>query len=74
MRRLASPEPGDVAVVAGGSGASGLGGVLMACADPEARAAMGLGPEARILTVGTEGATDPVYYRSIVGSVTSAEN
>jgi diaminopropionate ammonia-lyase len=33
----------------------------------EAREALRLGPESRVLVFGTEGATDPEIYRSIVG-------
>jgi len=67
VRRLADPEPGDAEVVSGPSGASGLAGALAVCADPAARAALGLGKDARLLTIGTEGATDPDGYARIVG-------
>ncbi len=66
MRRLANPERGDPAIVAGGSGASGLAAALTACADPAVREATEMGPDARILTIGTEGATDPESYARIV--------
>jgi len=59
MRILAAGErgePGDPAVVPGPSGAAGLAGLLSATRRPEAREALGLGPDSRVLVVGTEGA------------------
>lgn len=67
VRALAEPRDGDPAIEAGGSGASGLGGALAACADPDLRTRLGIGPDARILVLGTEGATDPVQFEEIVG-------
>lgn len=68
MRRLADPAPGDPAVVSGESGGVGLAGFLKAVGDPGVKAALSLGPDARILVVNTEGATDPGRYREIVGA------
>ncbi len=67
MRLLADPPWGDRPIVGGESGVTGLAGALLACADPEARAALGLDARSRILTIGTEGATDPGSYAEIVG-------
>jgi len=67
MRRLATPETGDPAVVAGESGAAGLAGVLTVLHDPELAAGIGLGRDARVLVINTEGATDPAIYEDIVG-------
>lgn len=67
MRRLASPVAGDPAVVAGESGGAGLAGVLTVLRDPELAATIGLGREARVLVINTEGATDPALYEKIVG-------
>jgi diaminopropionate ammonia-lyase len=67
MRLLAKGVGGDPAMVAGESGAAGLAGAMAALADTQASGALGLGPEARILVIGTEGATDPELYREIVG-------
>ena len=65
MRLLA-----DHGIVSGESGVAGLAGCLLALADPAARAALGLGPDSRVLTFSTEGATDPeVYARLINDSV-----
>jgi len=55
-------------VEAGGSGAAGLAGLLAVATDPESRAALGLGPATRVLTLNTEGATDSASYAAIVGA------
>jgi len=67
MRLLAERRFGDDPVVAGESGVAGLAGLLMASADAEARARLDLQRDSRVLVFGTEGATDPEVYRSIVG-------
>ncbi len=71
MCRLHAGGEKDSRVVAGESGAAGLAGLLALCREPSlaaARGALGLGPAARVLLVSTEGATDPVSYRKIVGA------
>jgi len=67
MRRLAEGNELDRPMVAGESGVAGLAAVLCAAGDEEARAALGLWPDARVLVFGTEGATDPAVYARIVG-------
>lgn len=67
MRRLALPVEDDPAVVSGESGGAGLAGLLTVLRDPEIAAAIGLGPQARVLVINTEGATDPALYEEIVG-------
>jgi diaminopropionate ammonia-lyase len=64
MRRLA-----ELHVVGGESGVAGLAGLLRAAKDPAMRAAFGLDGTSRVLLYGTEGATDPVVYRAIVGKM-----
>lgn len=55
-------------VEAGETGAAGLAGLREALTGPaEVRAALGLGPDATVLLINTEGATDPVAYERIVG-------
>lgn len=56
-------------VVAGESGAAGLGAILSvaASADERQREALGLTARATVLVVNTEGATDPVNYKRVVG-------
>ena len=61
MRLLA-----DHGIVSGESGVAGLAGCLLALADPAARAALGLGPDSRVLTFSTEGATDPEVYARLI--------
>lgn len=68
MRQLAAPEPGDPPLVAGESGGVGLAGLIAALHDPNLAAEIGLGPEARVLVINTEGATDPALYKELVGS------
>jgi len=69
MRRLARPVAGDPAVVAGESGAAGLGGLLALLSEPAlvpAREHLRLGAASRVVLINTEGATDPVGYERIV--------
>jgi diaminopropionate ammonia-lyase len=68
MRRLARPLPGDPPLVAGESAVAGLAALDLAMRDPEARQALGIGEEARVLVFGTEGDTDPELYRKLVGA------
>lgn len=68
MRRLAKGEP---RVVSGESGAAGLAGLLALAKEPAlaaARETLGLGKDATVLLVSTEGDTDPVSWRRIVGA------
>ena len=67
MRLLSRGTAGDPTVVAGESAVAGLAGALGALQHPDIAAALGLGPAARLLVFGTEGATDPALYREIVG-------
>ncbi len=71
MRRLARPEPGDLSIEAGESGAAGLAGLLAVIEAPEllgARRFLELGPGTQVLVLNTEGATDPVGYRRVLAS------
>lgn len=68
MRALAFPKAGDKAIVAGESGAAGLAGLLAITRDTEARAALKLDKDSRVLVINTETATDPASYEAIVGS------
>jgi len=67
MRRLAAGVAGDAGVVAGESAVAGLVGMLLARANAELASALELGPQSRVLVIGTEGATDPDVYRRLVG-------
>jgi diaminopropionate ammonia-lyase len=71
MRRLHAEDGKDPRVVAGESGAAGVAGLLALCGEASlagARRELGLGAEARVLAVISEGATDPESYRRIVGA------
>jgi diaminopropionate ammonia-lyase len=67
MKQLACPEAGDPAVVAGESGGVGLAALAQVAGEPALRAAIGLGSDARVFLINTEGATDPVLYEKLVG-------
>ncbi|NTF97765.1 diaminopropionate ammonia-lyase [Rhizobium rhizogenes] len=67
MRRLARPARGDHAIVAGESGGVGLAGLIKALADQGIKQTLKLGDRSRILLINTEGATDPVRYKELVG-------
>ncbi len=67
MRLLAAGTAGDAPVIAGESAVAGLAGLLGACARPDLRQGLGLGPESRVLLFGSEGATDPEVWERIVG-------
>ena len=67
MRRLARPAAGDAPVVAGETGGAGLGVLLAARDDAHLREMIGLDTGSRVLLIGSEGDTDPVIYREVVG-------
>lgn len=68
MRLLARGTAGDPSLVAGESAVAGLAFLLALTADPAAAQAIGIGPQSRVLLIGTEGDTDPDLYHAIVGS------
>lgn len=68
LRRLNDPRDGDPEVMAGESGAAGLAGLRQAAADAEARVALHLDSQSRVLLVATEGATDPERYAALLRS------
>ena len=59
-------------LVAGETGAAGLGGLIELLARVETRARLGLTSASRVLLICTEGATDPASYRTIVGTPPAA--
>ena len=67
MRRAASPAGDDPPLVLGESGSAALGGLMAAAGDADARGALALGEDARVVVIGSEGATDLDIYRRIVG-------
>jgi diaminopropionate ammonia-lyase len=72
MRTFAQPEGGDPPIVAGETGGAGLAALLAAKSDPAIRAAIDLQSDSRVLLLGSEGDTDPVIYREIVGRAADA--
>jgi diaminopropionate ammonia-lyase len=67
MRLLAAGVGGDPPIVAGESGAAAAAALIAACGNHAVREALDLGPEARVLVIGSEGATDADIYRAVVG-------
>lgn len=68
LRVLASPLPGDAAIVAGESGGAGFAGLRSALGDPEFAKKIGLDSGSRVFLINTEGATDQARYEAIVGA------
>ena len=67
MRILASGVGGDRPIVAGESGCAATAALIAACGDAAMRELLGLGADARVLVIGSEGATDAEIYRQVVG-------
>ena len=70
MRQYADPSDGDQAIVAGESGAVGLGLLMKLCQDAsyaQMKQALGLDENSVVLLFNTEGATDPADYLRVVG-------
>ena len=68
MTLLAKGVNGDQSIVAGESAVAGLAGLIAARRNPDLSERLALDEHSRVLVFGTEGATDPVIYRYIVGS------
>ena len=64
MRHLAAGQP---PVEGGESGVAGLAGLLAAAVNTSCRSSMGMDGNANILVFGSEGATDPEIYKSLLG-------
>ena len=67
MRELAAGAHGDIPLVAGESAVAGFVALRNLLADPERKEEAGLGADARVLLISTEGATAPSVYERIVG-------
>lgn len=67
MRLLAEGIQGDHPLVGGEAGVAGLAGLITAARDKKAREIVGLNRDARIIVIGSEGATDEAMYRQVVG-------
>lgn len=66
MRMLASGEAGGGAIEAGECAVAGPIALIAVCCDERLRKALGIESSSRVLVVGSEGATDPEIYRSIL--------
>jgi diaminopropionate ammonia-lyase len=67
MRLLADENQVGARIVAGESAGAGLAGFMAASADSQTRRTLRLEPTSRILVFGTEGATDPELYATLLG-------
>jgi diaminopropionate ammonia-lyase len=67
VRQLANPAAGDPAIVGGECSGGAVGAMVAVAQRPDFRTALALNADARVVVIGTEGATDPVIYRDIVG-------
>tara|TARA_R110001583_G_scaffold181927_5_gene339415 strand:+ start:20253 stop:21443 length:1191 start_codon:yes stop_codon:yes gene_type:complete len=67
MRLLAHGFEQDPAIEAGESAVPGLAAAVIAAQDPMLSKTLGLDANSRVLVIGTEGATDPDLYRTLVG-------
>lgn len=72
MKTLASGIGGDQKVVGGEAGVGGLAGLIAAAIDGQARDALLLDAQSKVLIIGSEGATDPVLYEKLVGTTPEA--
>ena len=67
MTLLAKPAGGDKPIVSGETGAAGLGLLLAVQQSKDLARALGIDGQSRVLLLGSEGDTDPVIYREVVG-------
>jgi diaminopropionate ammonia-lyase len=66
MKMLSQGYKTDGAVEAGESAVPGLAGAMVAAQNDHYRELLGLTSESKILVIGTEGATDPELYASLI--------
>lgn len=66
MRMLASGKAGGGAIEAGECAVAGPIALIAVCCDERLRAALRIDASARVLVIGSEGATDPDIYREIL--------
>ena len=67
MKVFAHPTGNDPKIVSGETGSTGLGLLLAAQGHAALRTTLGLGPDSRVLLIGSEGDTDPAIYKEVVG-------
>lgn len=66
LRALARPSGGDPPVELGETGVAAIAGVLATAANDEARQALQLDADSRVVAIGCEGVTDPDIYRNLL--------
>ena len=66
MRLLGRESFGGLSLQAGECSTAGLAALLAANKDPKLRRELSLGRDSVVLLIGTEGATDPELYESIL--------
>lgn len=70
VRRLARPQGADPVIEAGESGVAGLAALIEAANNQKLFTKLGLTAQSRVLTIGSEGVTDPeIYTRIMQGDV-----
>lgn len=67
MRRFASATAGDPPIVAGECSGGAVGALMALNARDDLRDILGINATSRVALIGTEGATDPVIYETMVG-------
>lgn len=71
-RLLAAGGARDLPLVSGESGAAGLAGLVALCRDRALAGRVGLGADARVLLISTEGDTAPAVYEGLVAEAASS--
>ena len=69
MRMLGRPLESDPAIAAGASGSAALGALIALCRDTslrDARQALGLTPASTVITIVSEGVTDPDLWQTAI--------
>ncbi len=66
LRDAALGRHGDAPLEIGETGIAALAGAVLAARDPALRAALGIGPDSRILAVACEGVTDRAVFEALV--------
>ena len=68
MQLFANGDFGETSIEAGECSASGLAALLIAKNNPSIWRQLELNKDSTVLLIGTEGATDPVLYKQLIGS------
>ncbi len=66
MRLAGRPVGSDPSIRAGESAIAGFAAVIAAASQAKLREDLGLGPQAKVLVIGSEGATDPEIYNRLM--------